>query len=524
MLSKFVDSLTHFADRWSKASQRVENMLLNYDPELRDSTEDTDPSLTPAENHEEVRRQAALEEENRKRQYYHENKWIVTDDSLGRTPILSYTGDLMDLDFTSFLRYVLKRYGAHTQWTHPFARNVAIVQIQQLVNITRLLLLDAYPQAPEVVKHLLDQIGGLEISNDLAPQVLLDTFSIPSCTIYYQFEDPDSSTAYASIPLFDAFIEEYVLYDLDEANEIQARFEARRLPVPDKLTSENIGTIATVLPEFSQPATRLLDTLMIRCAHYLLSRGLTEDLNLVPTAIFHMVQGLDWGRSYFVQHLIPDSITFQVVNDHLTLSHLSGSDLNQWLTPDYVYENAYTRYSLSELDAYYDPLEVGDLEALEVMICQTLSPEGNHTWRSWQAQEAPFSLTKGLGALYQHILSHVHHTHGRSLTGLDLNLITFFTLRDAIQSEMLAHPEDHYQDEFTQGVHAPAGHWYDGHGALDKIQPSQKPSINIHYSPLNLLIDAHLAHGTPRLMALYQGLDPAGGPDLTITLDHIKNS
>ena len=158
------------------------------------------------------------------------------------------------------------------------------------------------------------------------------------------------------------------------------------------------------------------------------------------------------------------------------------------------------------------------------MICQTLSPEGNHTWRSWQAQEAPFSLTKGLDALYQHILSYVHHTHGRSLTGLDLNLITFFALRDAIQSEMLAHPEDHYQDEFTQGVHAPAGHWYDGHGALDKIQPSQKPSINIHYSPLNLLIDAHLAHGTPRLMALYQGLDPAGGPDLTITLDHIKNS
>lgn len=25
MLSKFVDSLTHFADRWSKASQRVDN-------------------------------------------------------------------------------------------------------------------------------------------------------------------------------------------------------------------------------------------------------------------------------------------------------------------------------------------------------------------------------------------------------------------------------------------------------------------------------------------------------------------
>ena len=524
MLSKFVNSLTQFADRWSKASQRVENMLNSYDPELRDSTDGTDKSLDSTENHEEVLRQQALEEENRKRQYYRENKWIVTDDSLGQTPIRSYTGDLMDLDVTSFLRYVLKRYGAHTQWTHPFARNAAIIQIQQVVNITRLLLLDTYPQAPEVVKHLLDQIGGLEISNDLAPQVLLDTFSIPSCTIYYQFQDQEASTAYASIPLFDAFIEEYVLYDLDEANEIQARFEARRLPVPDKLTSENIGVIATVLPEFSQPATRLLDTLMIRCAHYLLSRGLTNDMNLVPTAIFHMVQGMDWGRSYFVQHLIPDSITFQVVNDHLTLSHLSGSDLNQWLTPDYIYENAYTRYSLSELDAYYEHLGVGDLEALEVMVCQTLSPEGNHTWRSRQAQEAPFSLTKGLGALYQHILSHVHHTHGRSLTGLDLNLITFFTLRDAIQSEMLAHPEDHYQDEFTQGVHAPAGHWYDGQGALDRIQPSQKPFINIHYSPLNLLIDAHLAHGTPRLMALYQGLDPAGGPDLTITLDHIKNS
>lgn len=184
-----------------------------------------------------------------------------------------------------------------------------------------------------------------------------------------------------------------------------------------------------------------------------------------------------------------------------------------------------TRYSLSELDAYYEHLEVGDLEALETMICQTLSPEGNHTWRSWQVQEAPFSLTKGLGALYQHILSHAYHTHGRSLTGLDLNLITFFTLRDAIQSGLLTCPEDHYQDEFTQGVHAPAGHWYEyEQSALDKIQSSQKPSINIHYSPLNSFVDAHLAHGTPRLMALYQGLDPAGGSDLTITLDHIKNS
>ena len=106
-----------------------------------------------------------------------------------------------------------------------------------------------------------------------------------------------------------------------------------------------------------------------------------------------------------------------------------------------------------------------------------------------------------------------------------MNLITFFTLRDAIQSETLTCPEDHYQDEFTQGVHAPAGHWYeDGKGPLDLIQTSQKPFINIHYQALNSFIDAHLAHGTPRLMALYQGLDPAGGSDLTITLDHIKNS
>ena len=525
MFTKFTDSLAHFADRWRKTSQRMEATLNSYDPELRSSAEDV--SLDSTESQEEIQRQAALEEENRKRQYYHENKWIATDDSLDLTPTpaISYTGDLMELDFATFLRYVLKRYGAYTQRTHPFARHISVIQIQRLVHITRLLLLDVYPQAPEVVKHLLDQIGGLEIQHDLAPQVLLGTFSIPSSVnFYYHFQDPDASTAYAFIPLFDPFIEQYALYDLDDANEIQARFEARGLPVPDKLTSDNIELIATVLPEFSQPATRLLDTLMIRCAHYLLSRGLTKDLNLIPTAIFHMVQGLDWGRSYFVQHLIPDPITFQVVNGRLTLSHLVGLDLNQWLTPDYVFENAYTRYSLSELDSYYDPLEVGDLEALEAMICQTLSPEGNHTWRSWEAQEAPFSLTKGLGALYKHILSHAYHTHRRSLTGLDLNLITFFTLRDAIQSEMLTRPEDHYQDEFTQGVHAPAGHWYDGHGALDRIQPSQKPSINIHYSPLNLLIDAHLAHGTPRLMALYQGLDPAGGPDLPITLDHIKNS
>lgn len=90
---------------------------------------------------------------------------------------------------------------------------------------------------------------------------------------------------------------------------------------------------------------------------------------------------------------------------------------------------------------------------------------------------------------------------------------------------MLIRPEEHYQDEFTQGVHAPAGHWYEaGEGPLDTIQTSQKPFINIHYQALNLLIDAHLAHGTPRLMALYQDLDPAGGADLTITLDHIKNS
>lgn len=520
MFTKFTDSLAHFAARWRKTSQRMEATLNSYDPELRNSTE----YLDSTESQEEVRRQAILEE-NRKRQYYRENKWIATDDSSNSGPALTYTGDLMELDFTSFLRYILKRYGAQTQWTHPFARHVSVIQIQRLIHITRLLLLDVYPQAPEVVKHLLDQIGGLEIAHDLAPQVLLDTFSIPSNTFYHHFQDPDSSTAYAYISLFDPFIEQYALYELDDANEIQARFEARGLPVPDKLTSGNIGTIATVLPEFSRPDTRLLDTLMIRCAHYLLSQGLTEDLNLIPTAIFHMVQGLDWGRSYFVQHLIPDRITFQVVGDRLTLSHLVGLDLNQWLTPDYVFENAYTRYSLSELDSYYGHLEAGDLEALEAMICQTLSPEGNHTWRSWQAQEAPFSLIKGVDALYRHILSHAHRTHGRSLTGLDLNLITFFTLRDAIQSEMLTRPEDHYQDEFTQGIHAPAGHWYeDGKGPLDMIQTSQKPFINIHYQALNSFIDAHLAHGTPCLMALYQGLDPAGGSDLTITLDHIKNS
>lgn len=523
MLSKFVDSLTQFADRWRKTSQRIEDTLSNYAPELRNSTEDAE-FLDSTEDQAKAQRQGALEE-NRKRQYYRENKWIATGNSSNSGPAISYTGDLMELDFASFLRYVLKRYGAQTQWTHPFARHVSVIQIQRLVHITRLLLLDLYPQAPDVVKQLLDQIGGLEIAHDLAPQVLLDTFSISSSAFYYQFEDPNAATAYSFIPLFDPFIEQYALYDLDDANEIQARFEARGLPVPDKLTSNNIGAIATVLPEFSQPGTRLLDTLMIRCAHYFLSRGLTEDLNLLPTAIFYMVQGMDWGRSYFVERLIPDRVTFQVVDDRLTLSHLTGVDLNQWLTPDYVFENAYTRYSLSDLDDYYGHLEAGDLEALEAMICQTLSPEGNHTWRSWQAREAPFSLTKGIDALYQHILSHAYHTHGRSLTGLDLNLITFFTLRDAIQSGMLTRPEEHYQDEFTQGVHAPAGRWYeDGKGPLDLIQTSQKPSINIHYQALNHIIDAHFAHGTPRLMALYQGLDPAGGPDLTITLDHIKNS
>lgn len=524
MLSKFVDSLTHFADQWFKTSQRMEATLNSYDPELTNATKDAE-YLGSTESQEDVRRRAILEE-NRKRQYYRENKWIATDDSSNSGPALTYTGDLMELDFTSFLRYILKRYGAQTQWTHPFAHHVSVIQIQRLVHITRLLLLDVYPQAPKVVKHLLDQIGGLEIAHDLAPQVLLDTFSIPSSVnFYYHFQDPDASTAYSFIPLFDPFIEQYALYDIDDANEIQARFEARGIPVPDKLTSNNIGAIATVLPEFSRPDTRLLDTLIIRCAHYLLSRGLTEDLNLIPTAIFHMVQGLDWGRSYFVQHLIPDPVTFQVVNGRLALSHLVGLDLNQWLTPDYIFENAYIRYSLSEFDNYYGHLEAGDLEALEAMICQTVSPEGNHTWRSWQAREAPFSLTKGVDALYKHILSHAYHTHERSLTGLDLNLITFFTLRDGIQSEMLTRPEEHYRDEFTQGAHAPAGRWYEnGKGPLDMIQTSQKPFINIHYQALNSFIDAHLAHGTPRLMTLYQGLDPAGGPDLTITLDHIKNS
>lgn len=297
MLSKFVDSLTQFADRWRKTSQRIEDTLSNYAPELRNSTEDAE-FLDSTEDQAKAQGQGALEE-NRKRQYYRENKWIATGNSSNSGPAISYTGDLMELDFASFLRYVLKRYGAQTQWTHPFAHHVSVIQIQRLIHITRLLLLDLYPQAPEVVKHLLDQIGGLEIAHDLAPQVLLDTFSISSSTLYYHFQDPNASTAYSFIPLFDPFIEQYALYDIDDANEIQARFEARGLPVPDKLTSDNIGTIATVLPEFSRPDTRLLDTLMIRCAHYLLSRGLTEDLNLVPTAIFHMVQGMDWGEILF---------------------------------------------------------------------------------------------------------------------------------------------------------------------------------------------------------------------------------
>lgn len=433
MFTKFVDSLTHFADRWRKTSQRMEATLHSYDPELTDSTEDAEP-LDSTESQEEIQRQATLEEENRKRQYYRENKWIATDDSSNLGPTLTYTGDVMELDFASFLRYVLKRYGAYTQWTHPFARHISVIQIQRLVHITRLLLLDTYPQAPDVVKHLLDQIGGLEIPHDQAPQVLLDTFSIPSSVnFYYHFEEPNAATAYSFIPLFDPFIEQYALYDLDGANEIQARFEARGLPVPDKLTSDNIGTIVTVLPEFSRPDTRLLDTLMIRCAHYLLSRGLTEDLNLIPTAIFHMVQGMDWGRSYFVQYLIPNRITFQFVDDRLTLSHLTGVDLNQWLTPDYVFENAYTRYSLSELDDYYGHLEAGDLEALEAMICQTLSPEGDHTWRSWQAQEAPFSLTKGLGALYRHILSRASFAWTFSdRIGLEFNHLLHLTRRHPI--------------------------------------------------------------------------------------------
>ena len=152
MLSKFVNSLAHFADRWSKTSQHIEDTLNSYDPELRNSTEPLDST----ESQEEIQRQAALEEENRKRQYYRENKWIATDDSLDLTPTpaISYTGDLMALDFASFLRYVLKRYGAYTQWTHPFARHVSVIQIQRLIHITRLLLLDVYPQAPEVVKQL----------------------------------------------------------------------------------------------------------------------------------------------------------------------------------------------------------------------------------------------------------------------------------------------------------------------------------------------------------------------------------
>ena len=184
MLSKFVDSLAHFADQWFKTSQRMEATLNSYDPELTNATKDAE-YLDSTESQAKAQRQAALEEENRKRQYYRENKWIATDDSLDLTPTtaISYTGDLMELDFTSFLRYVLKRYGAQTQWTHPFAHHVPVIQIQRLVHITRLLLLDVYPQAPKVVKHLLDQIGSLEIAHDLAPQVLT-TASVYSINSY----------------------------------------------------------------------------------------------------------------------------------------------------------------------------------------------------------------------------------------------------------------------------------------------------------------------------------------------------
>lgn len=47
MLSKFVNSLTHFADRWSKTSQRIGKTLNSYDPELRNSTEPLDSTESP---------------------------------------------------------------------------------------------------------------------------------------------------------------------------------------------------------------------------------------------------------------------------------------------------------------------------------------------------------------------------------------------------------------------------------------------------------------------------------------------
>lgn len=49
MLSKFIDSLTHFADRWSKTSQHIEDTLSNYDPELRNSTEPLDSTESQEE-------------------------------------------------------------------------------------------------------------------------------------------------------------------------------------------------------------------------------------------------------------------------------------------------------------------------------------------------------------------------------------------------------------------------------------------------------------------------------------------
>lgn len=100
MLSKFVDNLTHFADRWRKTSQRMEATLNSYDPELTNSTEPLDSTESQAK----AQRQAILEE-NRKRQYYRENKWIATGDSSNSGPALTYTGDLMALDFASLLRY-----------------------------------------------------------------------------------------------------------------------------------------------------------------------------------------------------------------------------------------------------------------------------------------------------------------------------------------------------------------------------------------------------------------------------------
>ena len=50
MLSKFVDSLAHFADRWRKTSQRMDATLNSYDPELRNSTEPLDSTESQGEN------------------------------------------------------------------------------------------------------------------------------------------------------------------------------------------------------------------------------------------------------------------------------------------------------------------------------------------------------------------------------------------------------------------------------------------------------------------------------------------